>query len=147
MIISMPDSIALEHDTRQQTTNNQWFLARSPQTTSSSFKRICSRRAEHGSLAASLKNTVPVQTKAMKRGIELEPIAATQYTKLTGNLVYPCGFVVNPHAPHLGTSPDRKVIERGARESPSYGLLEIKCTSKESFMALSLPFPAGRWQL
>ena len=28
---------------------------------------------------------------------------------------------------HLGTSPDRKVIERGEGKSPSYGLLEIKC--------------------
>lgn len=35
---------------------------------------------------------------------------------------------------HLGTSPDRKVIERGEGKSPSYGLLEIKCPSKESFV-------------
>ena len=68
----------------------------------------------------------------MKRGVELEPIAATQYTKITGNQVYPCGFVVNPHAPHLGTSPDRKVKEQIGNESPQYGLLEIKCPSKDS---------------
>lgn len=131
--ISLPDSIALEQETREQSTNNLWFHARSARITSTSFKRICSRRADHEKLATSLKSASSVQTKAMKRGVEQEPIAATQYTKLTGNLVYPCGFVVNPAAPHLGTSPDRKVIERGGSESPSYGLLEIKCPSKNSF--------------
>ena len=67
----------------------------------------------------------------MKIGVDLEPIAVMQYFELTGNLVFPCGFVVNPHDQHLGTSPDRKVIERGDRNS--YGLLEIKCPSKDSF--------------
>lgn len=131
MIISLNDSIALERDTRQQNTNNLWHIARSGRLTSSAFKRICSRRADHDKLAVSVKSKGSVQTKAMKRGIELEPIAATQYTKLTGNQVYPCGFVVNPQAPHLGTSPDRRVLETG--EGGSYGLLEIKCPSKDSF--------------
>ena len=131
--IALPDSIALEQETREQSTNNLWFHARSAQITSTSFKRICSRRADHEKLATSLNSAASVQTKAMKRGVEQEPIAATQYMKLTGNLVYPCGFVVNPDASHLGTSPDRKVIERGGSESPSYGLLEIKCPLKNSF--------------
>ena len=68
----------------------------------------------------------------MKRGIEQEPVAAAEYTTVTGNPVYACGFVVNPHAPHLGTSPDRKVIEKNG-ESTNYGLLEIKSPSKNSF--------------
>jgi len=130
--ISLSDSIALEQETREQSTNKLWFNARSGRLTSTSFKRICSRRADHEKLAKSLKSAGSVQTKAMKRGIEQEPIAAVHYTKLTGHQVYPCGFVVNPNAPHLGTSPDRKVIERGS-ESPNYGLLEIKCPSKNSF--------------
>ncbi|KAK0151419.1 hypothetical protein N1851_007284 [Merluccius polli] len=129
--ITMPDSIALEHETREQNTNQLWFQARSTRITSTSFKRICSRRADQESLAANLKSATKVQTKAMRRGVVLEPIAATQYTKLTGNVVYPCGFVVNPHSPHLGTSPDRRVKERG---EGSYGLLEIKCPSRESFV-------------
>lgn len=53
-------------------------------------------------LAASIKTTAPVQTKAMKRGVDLEPIAAAQYSEVTDNLVFPCGFVVNPYALHLG---------------------------------------------
>lgn len=63
----------------------------------------------------------------MRRGVELEPVAAQQYSHVTGNLVYPRGFVVNPHAPHLGTSSDRKVVD-----GTSFGLLEIKCPAKNS---------------
>lgn len=131
--ISLADSITLERETRAQSTNYLWFHARSARITSTSFKRICSRRADHEKLATSLKSAAAVQTKAMKRGVEQEPNAAIHYTILTGNQVYPCGFVVNPHAPHLGTSPDRKVVERAGSERPSYGLLEIKCPSKNSF--------------
>ena len=42
-----------------------------------------------------------------------------------------CGSVVNPSAPHLGTSPDRKVLQSG--DDNSYGLLEIKCPEQYSF--------------
>ena len=80
--MSLPDSIALEQETREQSTNNLWFHARSARITSTSFKRICSRRADHEKLATSLKSAASVQTKAMKRGVEQEPIAATQYTKV-----------------------------------------------------------------
>lgn len=131
--ISLPESICLEKATREQSTNSLWFDARSARITSTSFKKICSRRADHERLAVNLKNVSSVKSKAMKRGIELEPMAATYYSELTGNQVYSCGLVVNPHAPHLGTSPDRKVLEREGKGSQSYGLLEIKCPSKRSF--------------
>ena len=61
-------------------------------------------------LLRSRPHALQKQTKAIKRGIALESTAATKYSELTGNVVLPFGFVVNPHAPHLGTSPDRKVI-------------------------------------
>ncbi|MED6267563.1 hypothetical protein CHARACLAT_013562 [Characodon lateralis] len=35
--ISLTDSIALERETREQSTNNLWFHARSPQITSTSY--------------------------------------------------------------------------------------------------------------
>ncbi|ROI15622.1 hypothetical protein DPX16_22731 [Anabarilius grahami] len=48
--------------------------------TSSNFKRIASRVADFNSLATSLqKQKRSVQTKAMKRGLELESDAAAQY--------------------------------------------------------------------
>ncbi len=108
--ITLPESVALERETRQQDTCNLWHLARSPRRSLSSFKRICSRKANYDSLAASNKTTATGQTTAMKRGVHLEPVAAELYSEVTGNLLFPCGFVVDPDAPHLGTSPDRKVI-------------------------------------
>ena len=57
-------------------------------------------------------------TEAMRRGIELEPAGAAQYS---GNKVQICGLVVNPDAPHLGTSPDRRFQ---SDEGKTY---EIKC--------------------
>lgn len=66
----------------------------------------------------------------MKSGLEIEPVAADEYKDITGNKVYPCGFVINPHSPHLD-SPDRKVSDFSA--APAYGILEIKCSDKDSF--------------
>lgn len=106
MTITLSESIALERETRQQDTSNLWHLAWSPRLTSSNFHRICSRRANFESLASNIKKE-PRQTKAMKRGIDFEHTAAMQYSDVTGNTVFPCGFVVNPHAPHLGTTPDK----------------------------------------
>ena len=132
MMISKSESEALEKETRQQSSNNIWHRVRSPRLTSSSFKRVCSRKADFEQLAISmLRKKKSVQTKAMKRGLVLEPVAAAQYTEVTGNQVQMCGFVVNPNAPHLGTSPDRKVIQSG--DNKTYGLLEIKCPDKHSY--------------
>ena len=127
LAITLSQSAALERETRQQDANKTWHLARAPRLTSSVFKCICSRRADFGALAVRLKATSGKQTKAMRRGVELEPEAAQKYTVITGNLVSPVGFVVNPNAPHLGTSPDRRV-----KDGTSFGLLEIKCPSKSS---------------
>ena len=142
MMISKSESEALEKETRQHSSNNIWHRVRSPRLTSSSFKRVCSRKADFEQLAISmLRKKKSVQTKAMKRGLELEPVAAAQYTEVTGNQVQMCGFVVNPNAPHLGTSPDRKVIQSG--DNKTYGLLEIKCPDKHSY-SLSIP-PEAKW--
>lgn len=126
--ITQSDTISLECDTREQNKNPLWYIARSGRLTASIFKRICSRKSDHQQLVAILKKDM-VQTKAMKRGVAMEPIAAAQYAEVTGNVTLPCGLVVNPHSPHLGASPDRKVIDK----DNSYGLLEIKCPSRQSF--------------
>ncbi|KAL2095624.1 hypothetical protein ACEWY4_007772 [Coilia grayii] len=64
----------------------------------------------------------------MKRGSEMEPVAAAEYSALTGNQVFRCGLAINPYAPHLGASPDRKVC---APSEPALGLLGIKCPDKD----------------
>ncbi|XP_046874101.1 uncharacterized protein LOC124466343 [Hypomesus transpacificus] len=129
--MTQTDSELLENETRGQSMNKVWHRVRSQRITSSNFKRVCSRRADFDSLAAELtRNKKTVQTKAMWRGIEMEPVAAAKYTALTGTVVLPCGFVVNPNAPHLGASPDGRVIDQ-SEDSP-YGLLEIKCPDKST---------------
>ena len=128
--ITTTEAINLEQQTRQQNTDI-WHNARSLRLTSSNFHRICSRRANHDTLAITLKTPVKRRTKAMQRGIDLESTAAIRYSEVTTNQVSPCGLVVNPHAPHLGTSPDRKVLEIKDGIS-NYGLLEIKCPSKDT---------------
>ncbi len=95
LTITPSQSLALERETRQQDTNHIWHLARAPRLTSSVFKTICSRGADFDNLAVRIKGTSKMQTKAMRRRVELEPVAAQQYSNVTGNLVYPCGFVVS----------------------------------------------------
>ena len=72
----------------------------------------------------------------------MEPVAAAKYTAFTRTDVLPCGFVVNPNAPHLGASPDGRVIDQ-SEDSP-YGLLEMKCPDKNT-CRLSLSHPTCRW--
>lgn len=129
LTVTQAVAIQLEIDTREQSHSKTWHKVRTNRLTSSSFKRICSRVADFNVLADNLKKKT-VQTKAMKRGLELEPVAAADYQDLTGFEIFPCGFVVNHHAPHLGASPDRKVIDPSA--SPTHGVLEIKCPNKDS---------------
>lgn len=67
----------------------------------------------------------------MKRGVDFEPIAVKPCSDVTGNIVFLCGFVVNPQAPLWSISPGRKVISR--RDKTSNGPLKIKCPSKDKF--------------
>ncbi|XP_016115987.1 uncharacterized protein [Sinocyclocheilus grahami] len=131
MTVTPSDAEALEIETRVQSDSKIWHRVRSQRLTSSTFKRIVSRVADFSTLATSMqKQKRSVQTQAMKRGLELEPDAAAQYEQETGNHVFPCGFVINPHAPHLGASPDRKVVD----SSGALGLLEIKCPDVNSVL-------------
>ena len=67
----------------------------------------------------------------MREGIEKEPVAAEQYSQELGLNTYPVGFVINPSAPHMGCSPDRRVFVE--EEENSWGLLEIKCPQANSY--------------
>lgn len=122
----------LEVDTRAQTNSKSWHNVRSCRITSSVFKQVCSRQKDFEGLADRLVKTKPIQTKAMRYGIEHEHVAAKHYAAVNGSNVYLSGFVVNPSAPHLGASPDRKVCDPGV--FPQYGLLEIKCPDVDSYV-------------
>ena len=48
--------------------------------------------------------------------------------------VFPCGLIINPKVPFLGTTPDSKVLEPGC--SMPYGLVEIKCPYANNTLSL-----------
>ena len=129
--LSNDEAQQLEEETRDQSQSKVWHDVRSERITASNFKRVCSRRSDFESLASTLRKQKSIQTKAMSRGIQLEPEAATLYSEVTGNTLFTCGFVVNTNAPHLGCSPDRRVTDLNA--DPRHGLLEIKCPDKDSY--------------
>lgn len=95
------------------------------------FKDVCSRKSDFAALASRLLESKNIMTAQMKYSIEHETVAAKTYSEITGHSVYLCGFVIDPSAPYLGTSPDRKVFHPNA--IPEFGLLKIKCPSKDSF--------------
>lgn len=131
MNITDTTSKEVEKQTRLQSHNKTWHDVRKNRITSSVFKYVCSRKSDFAALASRLLKSKNIMTAQMKYGIENEPVAAKTYSEITGHSVYLCGFVINPSAPYLGTSPDRKVFDPNA--IPQFGLLEIKCPSKDSF--------------
>ncbi|XP_062617203.1 uncharacterized protein LOC134278910 isoform X1 [Saccostrea cucullata] len=131
MDTNLTHALELEEQTRAQSATKLWHEIRRHRITSTMFKDICVRRANHEKLAVRLLKTKNIQTSAMKFGLENEPAAAKLYSDITGNNVYLCGFVINPSSPYLGASPDRKIFDPNS--TPQYGLLEIKCPDKDSF--------------
>ncbi|XP_078700043.1 uncharacterized protein LOC144926880 [Branchiostoma floridae x Branchiostoma belcheri] len=129
--LTLSQAHEVEENTRDQSHNKIWHDVRKHRLTSSIFKQVCSRKKDHSSLAQRFLSAKNIQTAAMKFGIEHEPEAAKLYAEVTGNNVYLSGFAINPSAPHLGASPDRKVYEHNATDP--HGLLEIKCPDKHTF--------------
>ncbi|CAH1267041.1 Hypp3665 [Branchiostoma lanceolatum] len=129
--VTLEHAYEVEQSTREQSQNKTWHDVRKHRLTSSNFKQVCSRKKDHASLAVRFLSSKNIQTQAMKFGIEHEPEAAKLYSEVTGNNVYLSGFVINPSAPHLGASPDRKVFV--PNDPNPYGLLEIKCPDKHHF--------------
>ena len=74
MVVTQAVAIQLEIETREQSHSKTWHKVRANRLTSSSFKRICPRAADFNILAANLRKKL-VQTKVMKSGLELVPVA------------------------------------------------------------------------
>ncbi|XP_061086400.1 uncharacterized protein LOC133121214 [Conger conger] len=126
----------IEAATKDQSMVSEWHQLRRPRLTSSHFREVCHVRgptsAEH--LADRILRGTP-QTLAMKRGLEMEAGAVREYCQ--SNLVNysPCGFVIHPDAPWLGSSPDGLIYD--PTESPPFGLLEVKCPHAKSYVDCS----------
>lgn len=125
--------LKFEKQTKLQSSTPLWHKLRKTRITASKVGKIYSRiRADPNKLAENLKKKT-VQTEAMKQGIANEPLAAERYANhiKKGNVnVFPCGIVINYWCPWLAASPDRIVYDPD--RSPPFGLLEIKCTVKNS---------------
>ncbi|XP_034092199.1 uncharacterized protein LOC117559516 isoform X1 [Gymnodraco acuticeps] len=124
--VDLEMSHKIEEATREQSSSSEWHLLRKPRVTASRFREICHVRGESSanSLAEPiLKGTR--QTAEMRRGAEMEPTVAAEYSRLANVNYSPCGLVIHPSTPWLGASPDGVVFDR--TEYPQFGLVEFKC--------------------
>ncbi|KAJ8252146.1 hypothetical protein COCON_G00214580 [Conger conger] len=128
----------IEAATKDQSMVSEWHQLRRPRLTSSHFREVCHVRgptsAEHR--ADRILRGTP-QTLVMKRGLEMEMEAGAVREYCQSNLVNysPCGFVIHPDAPWLGSSPDGLIYD--PTESPPFGLLEVKCPHAKSYVDCS----------
>ena len=120
----------IERMTRDQSNCKKWHDIRKHRLTASNIHKISARRGNFPSLAEQLLKPVR-QTEAMTEGIRKEPEAAKNYSLEERLDSYLVGFVINPSAPHMGCSPDRRVFD--PKEKDTWGLLEIKCSQQNFF--------------
>ena len=131
--ISQADAEELEFNIRGQSSNEQWRNEHLRRITASNFGLVCRKVKtfdKHPDVDSCVPktflNTVYKQnsfnSSATRYGLEHENIAFSDYCKLTGSHVHPCGLVVNPTAPFLGASPDGIVCSLGVT-----GAIEVKC--------------------
>ena len=133
LAITLDMARKIEMATRDQSNSVEWHQVRKPRLTSSRFREVCHVRGDGSSqnLAERIWKG-GVQTALMKRGLALEPVAIQEYTRTKNVNYWPCGFVIHPDAPWLGSSPDGLVFD--PTESPPFGLIEIKCPNSRSYV-------------
>lgn len=114
----------IEGATRGQSLSADWHRLRRPRLTSSHFGEIChAKQSSVERLADRIFRGIN-QTAAMKRGLEMEADAIQEYCQMKRVNCFPCGFVIHPDTPWLGSSPDGVVFDPS--ENPQFGLVEIK---------------------
>ncbi|CAI5659863.1 unnamed protein product [Oreochromis niloticus] len=116
----------IEEATREQSSSSEWHQLRRPRVTASRFREVCHVRGQ--SSAESLAERIlkgTRQTADMRRGTEMEPAIAAEYSRLMNVNYSPCGLVIHPIAPWLAASPDGVVFD--PNEYPQFGLVEFKC--------------------
>ena len=133
LTISMEMAHTIEVSTRDQSSTQEWHMLRQQRITSKRFREVCYVRGH--STSESLAERMirgTRQTAAMKRGSEMEFETAKQYATSTNINYSPCGLVIHPQVPWLGTSPDGLVYDPTA--TPSFGLVEMKCPNLKSYL-------------
>lgn len=130
---SLDTARKIEESTREQSMSTEWHQVRRMRVTSSHFREVCHVRSQTSveQLAERMIRGV-AQTALMKRGLALEPLAIQEYCKAKNTNYWPCGFVVHPDAPWLGSSPDGVVFD--PTENPPFGLVEVKCPNVKMYV-------------
>ncbi|KAG1930738.1 hypothetical protein F2P79_022067 [Pimephales promelas] len=102
----------IEKSTREQSSCAEWHQLRRCRITSTKFREVCHTRGESSAenLAKRLLGSCH-QTADMRRGLALEPIAVEEYCKVREVNHYPCGFLIHPEAPWMGSTPDGLVYD------------------------------------
>ncbi|KAJ8290530.1 hypothetical protein GJAV_G00014080, partial [Gymnothorax javanicus] len=123
----------LEATTREQAKSQDWHTHRAGRITSTTFYRVCKDDNLNKTTLMKIMHysNDNIQVPAVVWGREKEEIARECYVKEVNKShenvqVSRCGFVIRPDEPHLGTSPDGKVVCDCCGE----GVLEIKCPYK-----------------
>lgn len=62
----------------------------------------------------------------------MEPAAVEEYCRVREVNHYPCGFLIHPDAPWMGSSPDGIVYD--PKGQTVFGLVEIKCPNVASYV-------------
>lgn len=132
----------------------EWFKARLGKVTASRVKDVMARTKSGP--AASRQNYMMelmcqrltgnieegFSTPAMRRGVELEPVARSAYEVELGVMVEECGLIDHPTIEGFGASPDGLVL--------ADGLLEIKCPNTAQHvwcLRNQRPLPEYEWQM
>lgn len=100
------------------------------------YREVCHVRGQSSaeSLAVRILRS-GFQSAEMKRGLQMEPKAIEEYCCIQEVNHYPCGFIIHPDAPWLGSSPDGLVYDPKA--NPVFGLVEVKCPNLRSYVDCS----------
>ena len=123
----------IELQTRKQSHCSEWFHHRKYRITASKAYRCASLR-ESTSPTKAVEEVLCYKkvysTKAMKDGLNQEPVIVNEYTKEKENngvnvVVKDCGFFVSSACGFLGASPDGLITEHDGNME-STGLLEMK---------------------
>ncbi|KAL7859093.1 hypothetical protein SRHO_G00142400 [Serrasalmus rhombeus] len=110
--VSLDMAHKIEMSTREQSSCADWHLLRKPRVTASRFRGV--RHVRGHSSAESLAERIirgTRQTAEMKRGLEMESGAASEYCRILNVNYTPCGLIIHPDAPWLGASSDGVVFD------------------------------------
>ncbi|XP_037531175.1 uncharacterized protein LOC119421601 isoform X2 [Nematolebias whitei] len=126
----------IESSTREQSFCPEWHQLRKCRVTSTRFREVCHTRGDSSSENLAKRLLRPCsQTADMRRGLTLEPTAIEEYCRVREVNHYPCGFLIHPDAPWMGSSPDGIIYD--PEEQQVFGLLEIKCPNVTSYVDCS----------